>query len=105
MIDYDTKKVKTEYVQEELKTSYKCPICEEDIAQDGAVMKCKSCDFKAWTVQAGVRLAKADIDDLFTNHITKVKRFNKKDGNGTFDAMLAIDFEKHGTRYVFPNKK
>lgn len=105
VIDYDTKKVKTEYVQEELKTSYKCPICEGDIAQDGAVMKCQACDFKAWTVQAGVRLAKADIDDLFTNHITKVKRFNKKDGNGTFDAMIAIDFEKHGTRYVFPNKK
>ena len=67
-------------------------------------MKCSSCDFKFWTKQLGVRLTKNDIDDLFTKDVTRVLRFNKKDGNGTFDAMISIDYEKRSTKFLFPKR-
>lgn len=104
VLDHDKQKVETEFVQEEVATQYQCPFCKNKVVQEGVVMKCSSCDFKFWTKQLGVRLTKNDIDDLFTKDVTRVLRFNKKDGNGTFDAMISIDYEKRSTKFLFPKR-
>lgn len=93
-----------EYIQEVIATEHPCPICQTKVVQNGAVMKCPSCEFTVWTIQGGIRMNKKEIDDFFTKHITGVRKMKKKDG-GTFEAMVAVDFENKGSRFVFPKRK
>ena len=103
VLDYDNKKLVMEYIQEVTTLDYDCPICSQKVKQNGLVINC-DCGFKLWLTQGGVKLSSKELDDFFKNHITKVRKMKKKDG-GSFEAMVAVDFENKGSRFVFPKKK
>lgn len=102
VLDYDSKKISLKYIQEEVTTSYNCPICQSKMAQTGAMMNCsnQACGFKLWTIPGQVRMTKKEIDDFFTKHMTEERVMKKKDG-GSFTARVAVDFEKRESRFVF----
>lgn len=102
VLDYDSKKISLKYIQEEVTTSYACPICQSQITQEGAMMNCsnQTCGFKLWTIPGQVRMTKEEIDDFFTKHMTEPRTMKKKDG-GNFTARVAVDFEKRNSRFIF----
>ena len=102
VLDYDSRKISLKYIQEEVTTSYDCPICQNKMAQSGAMMNCsnEACGFKLWTIPGQVRMTKKEIDDFFTKHMTEERVMKKKDG-GSFTARVAVDFEKRESRFIF----
>lgn len=105
VLNYDAKTVDTEYIQMETKSEYVCPICgKENLVLQGIKYSCKNCNFVAWTVQGGKKLTSKEEKDLFTKHATGVRKMKSKE-NRLFEAKVVIDFEKKGTKFMFPNNK
>lgn len=102
ILNYDAKKIETKYIQNEVVTKYKCPICESSIIQQGSVHHCEnsSCGFKMWLTQGHIKLKENELDDLYSKYVTSERTMKKKNGD-PFKAKVAIDFENKGAKFIW----
>jgi DNA topoisomerase-3 len=74
----------------------KCPKCGKDIAENSKAFGCVgykdgSCNFAIWKEIAGAKITEADVKALLSGESTKSKTFKKKNGSGTFNAVLVLE--------------
>ena len=90
-------------------TGMKCPYCGKSIVTTSKGYKCeanlgkdKGCSFFVSEI-CGVKISEPILNQLLTNGTTDNLTFKKKNGSGTFDAMLQLNKDERKIEFKFAN--
>lgn len=99
----DNDNVVLEYVNKEIESSKKCPICGENLKQSGLKYTCPSCYFDMFAMAGTSKLSDKDLNDLLEKGETRYIDMTFKSGkSGT--AKIVVDKENKKTKLEFKPK-